>query len=121
MQITLLAHYRSEDLNEFVEYYNDNINREKIEILTSALDKLNDSFDEGVKIKATSIPMVCWGMYRVIKDKKNTQKYLEWLHNFIDTYDTNEEYRQYCNGAGTAGAVMVEGRLNYFKEAIKNM
>lgn len=113
--------FRSKDIDTFIEYYNENINHEKIELIKTALDKLNESFEESVKIKPTTLPFVCYGMYRIIKDKKSTEKYLEWLHNFLDTYKSNEEYLQYCNGGGTASAEMVKGRLNYFRAAIREM
>lgn len=113
--------FRSKDIDAFIEYYNDNINEEKINILKSGLDRLNEAFGDDVKIKQTSIPMVCYGIYEVIMDNKNTEKYIDWLHNFIDTYDTNEEYKQYCNGAGTAGSDMVKGRLQYFSDVIQEL
>ena len=113
--------FRSKDIDAFIDYYNDNINIEKINIVKAAMDKLDEAFSDDVKIKKTSVPMVCYGMYRVITDKKSTEKYIDWLHNFIDTYDTNEEYKQYCNGAGTASAEMVKGRLQYFMDAIREL
>lgn len=113
--------FRSKDIDAFIDYYNDNINQEKINYLKTALDKLNEAFDEDVKIKQTSIPMVCYGMYRIIKDKKGTQKYIDWLKKFLATYDTNEEYLKYCNGSGTASAEMVKGRLDYFRQVIKEL
>ena len=113
--------FRSKDIDAFIEYYNDNINENKIETLRIALDKLNEAFDDTVKLKPTSISIVCYGMYRIVKDKKGTQKYIDWLKDFLANYDTNEEYRQYCNGAGTASAEMVKGRLNYFRNAIRSM
>ena len=113
--------FRSKDIDAFIEYYNDTINENKVETLKIALDKLNEAFDDAVKIKPTSISIVCYGMYRIVKDKKETQKYIDWLKDFLANYDTNEEYRQYCNGAGTASAEMVKGRLNYFRNAIRTM
>lgn len=113
--------FRSKDIDAFVDYYNDHIHMENIEILRTALNHLDESFPEKIKIKQTSIPMVCFGMYEVVKEHKDVQKYLDWVHHFIDTYDSNEEYLRYCNGGGTASAEMVKGRLNYFKNAIENM
>lgn len=114
--------FRSKDIDRFVEYYNDHINMDKIGTLKTALDRLDEAFvEDKLKIKQTSIPMVCYGMYRIIKDNKNTQKYLEWLRDFIDNYDTNEEYLKYCNNGGTASSEMVKGRLDYFREAIRKM
>lgn len=112
--------FRSRDIDTFIEYYNDNINHDKIELVKTALDKLDESFDDNVKIKQTTLPFVCYGMYRIIKDKKSTSKYLEWVHNFLDTYESNEEYLKYCQ-SGSSSAEMVKGRLNYFREAIRKM
>lgn len=113
--------FRSKDIDAFIDYYNDNINSDKIETLKTALDELDKAFEENVKIKQTSIPMVCYGMYKVVDSKKDTTKYTAWLKKFVETYDTNEEYLKYCNGGGTASADMVSGRLKYFEDAIKKM
>ncbi len=113
--------FRSKDIDSFIEYYNDNIDMDKVNVLIAALDKLNEVFTNEIRIKITSIPMVCYGMYRVLKDEKNVQSYIDWLRNFIDNYDTNEEYLKYCNGSGTASSEMVKGRLNYFNNALNTM
>ncbi|MBD5537869.1 MAG: DUF262 domain-containing protein [Lachnospiraceae bacterium] len=113
--------FRSKDIDAFIDYYNDNIHSDKIETLKAALDELDKAFEENVKIKQTSIPMVCYGMYKVIDGKKDTAKYIAWLKKFVETYDTNEKYLQYCNGGGTASADMVKGRLKYFEDAVKKM
>lgn len=113
--------FRSKDIDAFVEYYNDHIHMDYIETLKTALDHLDEFFPEKIKIKQTSIPMVCFGMYEVVKEQKDVSKYLNWVQHFIETYDTNEEYLKYCNSGGTASADMVKGRLHYFQEAIKNM
>lgn len=56
----------------------------------------------------------------ILKDKKSTNKYFEWVHSFSDTYDTNEEYLMYC-GSGTVSAEMIKGRLSYFRKVIRNL
>jgi uncharacterized protein with ParB-like and HNH nuclease domain len=45
---------------------------------------------------------------------------LEWVHNFLEAYDSNEAYLAYC-GSGTASAEMVKRRLSYFREAIREL
>lgn len=113
--------FRSKDIDAFIDYYNDNIHSDKIKTLKTALDELDKAFEENVKIKQTSIPMVCYGMYKVVDSKKDSAKYVAWLKKFVETYDTNEEYLKYCNGGGTASAEMVKGRLKYFEDAVKKM
>ena len=120
--------FRNNDMNKFIAYYNGLISDEetrdktiaKVDIIKDALDKLDKEFIEPVKIKSTSISFICYGMYKCIKDKKSTTKYMEWVHDFLDNYATNEEYLAYC-GSGTSNAENVKGRLQYFKSSIRTL
>ncbi len=120
--------FRNEDMNKFIVYYNQLISNEntknksltKVEIIKEALDKLDEVFSDKVKIKNNSLAICIYGMYKIIRDKKSSQKYIEWLKNFIETYNTNDSYLVYCS-SGTASAENVKGRLLYFKNAIKTM
>lgn len=120
--------FRNDDMNKFIVHYNELISNEeikektlaKVEVIKEALDKLDEEFTEPVKIKNTSISLICYGMYRCLKDKKSITKYLEWVHSFLDNYATNEEYLVYC-GSGTANAENVKCRLQYFRNAIRTL
>lgn len=120
--------FRSDDMNKFIVHYNELISNEatressfsKIDIIKDALDKLNVEFSEPVKIKSSSLSLICYGMYCVCKDNKSPDKYLDWVHSFLDTYCTNQAYLAYC-GSATANADRVEGRLNYFRDALEAM
>ena len=120
--------FRNEDMNKFIVYYNQLISNEntksksltKVEIIKEALNKLDEVFSDKVKIKNNSLAICIYGMYKIIRDKKSYQKYIEWLKNFIETYNTNDYYLFYCS-SGTASAENVKGRLLYFKNAIKSM
>lgn len=120
--------FRNDDMNKFIIYYNELISNEetrektlsKVNIIKKALDKLDEEFTESVRIKNNSLALCVYGLYRNIKDSKSTSKYMSWLHNFIDTYDTNEAYLVYCS-SGTASAENVKGRLQYFRDAIRTM
>lgn len=120
--------FRNDDMNKFIVYYNDLISNEetkdktlaKVDIIQKALDKLDEEFTESVKIKNTSLALCVYGLYCNIKNSKSTTKYMAWLHNFIETYETNEAYLVYCS-KGTASAENVKGRLQYFKDALKTM
>ena len=81
---------------------------------------MNEEFDDDIKIKQLTLPFVIYGMYRMYKDSKSTSKYVEWLKNFFETYDSNDDYLQYCS-SGTANGDMVNGRLQYFKNSLKEM
>lgn len=112
--------FRNEDMNKFIERYNGNINYGKVETIKEAMTALDTAFDT-ISVNKVTVPILLYGYYRVVKDKKGMQKWNEWVKNFIETYDTNEEYKQYCNGSGTASSEMVKGRLQYFRDAIKEL
>lgn len=111
--------FRNNDINKFLEMYNDNIEHDKIELLKQAMDKLDGSFEE-LPVKKLTAPILLYSYYKVIKDKKSVERWNEWVKNFIETYNENEEYKQYCV-SGSASGEMVKGRLNYFKEAMKRL
>ena len=112
--------FRNEDMNKFIERYNGNINYGKVETIKEAMTALDMAFDT-ISVNKVTVPILLYGYYRIVKDKKGMQKWNDWVKNFIETYDTNEEYKQYCNGSGTASSEMVKGRLQYFRDAIKEL
>jgi len=112
--------FRNEDINKFIERYNGNINYGKVETIKEAMTALDMAFDT-ISVNKVTVPILLYGYYRIVKDKKGMQKWNDWVKNFIETYDTNEEYKQYCNGSGTASSEMVKGRLQYFRDAIREL
>lgn len=112
--------FRNNDMNKFIEMYNENINYGKIETVKEAMSALDEAF-ETISVNRVTIPILIYGYYRIVKDKKGMQKWNGWVGNFLENYDTNEEYKQYCNGSGTASAEMVKGRLQYFRDAIREI
>lgn len=112
--------FRNEDINKFIERYNGNINYGKVKTIKEAMTALDTAF-ETISVNKVTVPILLYGYYRIIKDKKDMQKWNDWVKNFIETYDTNEEYKQYCNGSGTASSEMVKGRLQFFRDAIKEL
>ena len=82
------------------------------------MDKLNSSFEE-IKIPSTSIPMVFYSAYKVLKNKGSFSKLVSIINEFLNNYDTNEEYKQYVLN-GTGSSANVSGRLNWWKNAIKS-
>lgn len=112
--------FRGKDIDSFVLDYSESIKTDKIEILKTAMDKFNDAFSNKVKIPVTSIPMVLYSGFRIQKDKKSFTKLVETINEFIGTYDTNEEYKQYVQ-SGTTDAENVRGRLDYWRNKIKTL
>lgn len=110
--------FRTKDIDTFVKDYSASIGSDKINVLKSAMDKFNESFDD-VKIPVTSIPMILYSGYRIQKDKKSFSKLVDLVNEFLVTYDTNEEYKQFVQ-AGTSAAENVRGRFDWWRNKIKN-
>lgn len=108
------------DREKFIQYYNDKVNADKNAIIIQSLNKLDEVFDEDVKIPKTSISMIIYGMYRILKDKKSTEKYIAAVKDFLENYDNNEAYIKFTK-EGTANAENVKGRLDYFRNMVKNI
>lgn len=112
--------FRREDREKFIQYYNDKVNVEKVKMIKQALDKLDESFDTDVRIPKTSISMIIYSSYRIIKDKKSFSKFVEIVKDFLDNYDTNEAYKAYLQ-EGTASGESVKSRLDYWRGLVKNL
>lgn len=112
--------FRSNDINKFVIWLNDNLDEALIKQTADSLDKLDAAFPDFVKIKKLVAPLMIYGMYKTIKAKKSTQKYTEWLKKFLSEYDKNTDFLKYCESA-TASADMVKGRIDYFKSAVNKL
>jgi hypothetical protein len=108
--------FRNKDIDVFVMDYADN-SLEKVSVLLDALDSFDESFEE-IKIPVTSIPMLLYCGYRVKKDKKSFSKLVEIVDEFLNGYDSNEEYKQYVQ-SGTSAQENVRGRLDYWKGLMK--
>ncbi len=111
--------FRTKDIDAFVKDYSDSISSDKVNVLKTAMDKFNESFDD-VKIPVTSIPMVLYSGYRIQKDKKSFSKLVELINEFLNSYDGNEEYKQFVQ-SGTSSAENVRGRFDWWRNVIKTL
>lgn len=102
--------------NDFILHYNDNINIDKINMIKDAISKLDvilPNHDEK-KIPKTTLPFLCYGSYRALKDKCGYEKFATKVKTFIDTYDDNTEYKEYLSN-GTSSTESVQGRFKYWR------
>lgn len=111
--------FRTNDIDTFILDHSELIDSEKTEMLKSALDKFNENFDE-VKIPVTSIPMILYSGYRILKDKKSFSKLVNSIQEFLTNYETNEEYKEFVQ-KGTTSAENVRGRFDYWRNIIKTI
>lgn len=111
--------FRSKDMNDFVEWYSNNINNEKITLLNESMNKLDENFSE-IKIKVSTTPFILFSAYRVIKDKKSFGKLVNTINEFLNNYDTNAEYKNLLQSA-TSSQESVRGRLDYWRNIIRTI
>lgn len=109
--------FRTKDIDAFVLDYSDSIAADKIEVLTNAMNKFDEAFEE-IKIPVTSIPMILYSGYRIQKDKKSFSKLVELINEFLNGYDGNEEYKQFVQ-SGTSSSENVRGRFDWWRNVIK--
>lgn len=110
--------FRKSDREKFIQYYNDKVNETKVGLIKEALDKLNESLEDDIKIPKTSISMICYSAYRILKDKKSFSKFMETVNDFISNYESNEVYKDFLQ-QGTSSAESVKGRLDYWRNIIR--
>ena len=107
--------FRNKDIDNFVIWYNQNINYKDIEILKETLSSLNEKFDDKVYVKPTTLQMLLYTAYKCVLNHKDFDKFMNIVNEFIDNYGSNVEYAAFCAG-GTTSSNSVQGRLKYWNE-----
>lgn len=110
--------FRNRDIDSFVVNFGDN-SLEKVDTLSEAMDSFDTSF-EIIKIPVTSVPMILFSGYRIKKDKKSFSKFVELVNEFLNGYDSNEEYKQYVQ-SGTSSSENVRGRFDWWRNKVKTL
>lgn len=111
--------FKNNHINDFIKMYQENIDYSKIDILKKGLDEFDKAMTE-ININSSSLPMVFYSCYRCIKDNKDFNKLIAKIKEFQDTYDSNDEYKQYCL-QGTGNSINVRGRLEYWRDKIRKL
>lgn len=110
--------FRNKDIDSFVADFGDN-SLDKVDTLSKAMDSFDNSF-ETIKIPVTSASMMLYAGYRVLKDKKSFSKLVEIVKEFLNGYDSNEEYKQYVQ-SGTSSSENVRGRFDWWRNKVKTL
>ncbi len=111
--------FRTNDMDIFVMDHSNSISQDKVDMLETAMDKFNEAFEK-IKVPVTSTPMILFSGYRIIKDKKSFSKLIDLINDFLNSYDSNEEYKQYVQ-SGTSSSENVRGRLDWWRNKIKTL
>lgn len=110
--------FRNKDIDSFVADFGDN-SLDKVDTLSEAMNSFDTSF-ETIKIPVTSVPMILFSGYRIKKDKKSFSKFVELVNEFLNGYDSNEEYKQYVQ-SGTSSSENVRGRFDWWRDKVKTL
>lgn len=110
--------FRTKDIDNFVKNHGDE-SISKIDALKEAMNKFDAAFDE-IKIPVTSIPMILYSGFRIIKDKKSFSNLIDNIKEFLNGYDENEEYKQYIQ-SGTSSSSSVRLRFDYWRKIVKEL
>ena len=111
--------FRTNDMDIFVMDHSDSISQDKVDMLESALDKYDESFEK-IKMPVTSVSFILYSGYRIVKDNKDFSKLVELIDEFLTGYDSNEKYKQYVQ-SGTSSSENVRGRLDWWRNKIKTL
>lgn len=111
--------FRTKDINSFILQHPDKVNSDIITTLSMTMDKFNESFEK-VKIPLTSIPMVLYSGYQVVKGEKSFDKFVDIVNEFLNGYEGNEEYKKFVQSA-TSDCENVRGRFDYWVKLIKKV
>lgn len=103
----------------FIEYYNDKINLDKINLIKDSINKLDNILTDA-KIPKTTLPFLCYSSYRVLKDKKGYDKFAKKVNEFLDGYENNEEYKASLSN-GTSSGESVKSRFNYWRNIVHSL
>ena len=112
--------FKAKDIDNFSIWYGDNIDTSVTGILMNILNMLDRRIDDKIKIKTTSIPMILYAAYQIDQEGKDFDEFYKVVQNFVNTYDDNEDYKQYSSG-GTTSPNSVNGRFNYWKNIITSI
>lgn len=112
--------FSRKDKEKFIEYSNFKDLNDKVELIKQALNKLDENFDDDVKIPKTSLSFIVFAVCRVIKEKKGMTKAMDAIKDFLANYDTNEEYKSYITQGTSANSSVVQ-RLEYWRNIVKSL
>lgn len=112
--------FSRKDKEKFIEYSNYKEMTDKVDLIKQALNKLDENFDEDVKIPKTSLSFIIFAVCRVIKEKKGMTKAMDAIKDFLANYDTNEEYKGYITQGTSANSSVIQ-RLEYWRNIIKSL
>lgn len=96
--------FRTNDIDAFVVNHSDSISQDKVDMLEMALDKYDEAFEK-IKVPVTSISFILYSGYRIVKDNKDFSKLVELVDDFLNNYDSNEEYKQYVQSGDRKSVV----------------
>ena len=112
--------FRRDVKENFIAYYNDKVDPEEIDAIKEAIARLDGVISEDVKIPKTSVSVLCYASYSVIKEKKDYNKFTATVNDFLDDYKNNTEYKSNLS-EGTNSADAVNFRCKYWENIVNKL
>lgn len=107
------------NITKFVSEFRDTYNEDICNKVLASMDYLDEIVEETNKsLKIISLPMIINAASLVLEDDKAKKKFKTNFVNFLNEYETREDYLQYCD-KNTAAAANVKGRIEYFRAMTK--
>lgn len=108
------ASFRDHQMNAFIAEYQTHIPYDKIKTLKTAMNNLDDNIPM-INLNASSVPMFLYVGYRAVSENRPFGKLAKAIDEFMDGYNTNEEYKALC-GQGTTSSDKVRKRFEYWQK-----
>lgn len=112
-----LNSFTTNDINDFVNWYNINLNDDVISQLKVTINTLNE-YIHYISLKPTTTPFMLYAAYKVIDSDTDITSFITNLKNFIENYKDNANYINIVQ-AGTTSPQSVKARLDYWNNMIK--
>lgn len=127
-----LKSFSNNDLDAFVEWYNENFNKDDEDTLLNILDASFHIFDNKIistkngrvaKVKANAVIFVLYGMYLVLKNNKDVEKYVSYIKdNFIADYENQTAYKDIMSKyTSTTSADNILERKKWIQDIVNNL
>lgn len=112
--------FNQTDIENFTNWYNENIDIDITSQLKDAINSLDEYIDDKITIKVTSIPFVLYASYKAIELEKDMKIFSDAIKDFIATYNENTDYSDLIKN-GTSSHSSIIKRKEYWDNLLESI